>query len=136
MSTAPDSSIVDNYREAGGEGPIYGQVTCCWTTSEEEAKTTAQRVWPNAAIKGDLSQELALPAHFEQAAENVSPDDVAEAIALGPDPLPYVELARKYVEAGFDHIAFHQVGSDQDGFFRFWSEELATALQAEISAAA
>jgi coenzyme F420-dependent glucose-6-phosphate dehydrogenase len=35
---------------------------------------------------------------------------------------------RKWQEAGFDRIALHQVGPDQDGFFRFWEQELQPAL--------
>jgi coenzyme F420-dependent glucose-6-phosphate dehydrogenase len=135
-STAPEASLVQGYRDAGGDGPVYGQVTCCWAESDEEAKETAHRVWPNAAIKGDLAQELPLPLHFEQAAQSVTPDEVAEAMALGPDPLPYVEMTRTFVEAGFDHVYFHQVGRDQEGFFRFWEQELAPALRAEIAAPA
>ena len=135
VSTAPEAPLVEGYREAGGDGPVYGQVTCCWAESEEQAKETAHRVWPNAAIRGDLSQELPLPLHFEQAAQNVTPDDLAEAVALGPDPLPYVEQARAYVDAGFDHVYFHQIGRDQDGFFRFWQEELAPALAGAAASA-
>jgi coenzyme F420-dependent glucose-6-phosphate dehydrogenase len=133
-STAPDASLVQGYRDAGGDGPAYGQVTCCWAEDEEQAKETAHRVWPNAALKGDLAQELPLSLHFEQAAQSVTPDHMAESVALGPDPLPYVEMTRKYVEAGFDHVYFHQVGRDQEGFFRFWEQELAPALRTEVAA--
>ena len=133
VSTAPEATIVDGYRAAGGDGPVYGQVTCCWADTEEEARATAHRIWPNAAVKGDLSQELPLPLHFEQAAESITPEDVASSLALGPDPLPYVEQARTFADAGFDHIYFHQVGRDQEGFFRFWQQELAGALRSELA---
>jgi coenzyme F420-dependent glucose-6-phosphate dehydrogenase len=128
-STAPDASVVEGYREAGGDGPCYAQVTGCWAASEEEAKQTAHRVWPNAAIKGDLSQELPLPLHFEQAAQNVTPDDVAESVVCGPDVERWVEQVTQYTDAGFDHIYFHQVGPDQEGFFRFWQEQLGPRIQ-------
>ena len=82
------------------------------------------RIWPNAAIGGDLSYELPLPRHFEQAAENVEPDDIAEKMSLGPDPEPYLEEIREYEQAGYTHIYLHQIGPDQDGFFRFWQDEL------------
>jgi coenzyme F420-dependent glucose-6-phosphate dehydrogenase len=130
ISVAPDSEVVGNYREAGGDGPRYAQVTVCWAASEDEAKETAHRWWPNVALKGDLSQELALPMHFEQACENVSPEDVAELMVLGPDLDPYVDLVREYVQAGFDHVYFHQVGPDQEGFFDFWRAQLADRLRA------
>jgi coenzyme F420-dependent glucose-6-phosphate dehydrogenase len=128
VTTSPDSSLVEAYRRAGGDGPRYAQITVCWAADEEEAKQTAHRVWPNAALKGDLGQELPLPLHFEQAAENVSPEDVAESVVCGPDPARYQEQVEQYVEAGFDHIYFHQVGRDQEGFFRFWRNELAALV--------
>ena len=129
-STAPDAEVVQGYREAGGDGPCYAQMTVCWAESEAEAVETAHRVWPIAGLKGDLSQELPLPRHFEQAVQSVRPEDVAETVVCGPDVERYVEQARQYVEAGFDHVYIHQVGSDQDGFFRFWETELADRLRA------
>ena len=54
VSTSPDAELVQGYRQAGGDGPVYGQMTLCWAESEEEGVATAHRVWPNAGIKGDL----------------------------------------------------------------------------------
>ena len=39
-----------------------------------------------------------------------------------------VETVKEYEQAGYDHVYFHQVGADQDGFFRFWERELRPAL--------
>ncbi|MBD0329422.1 MAG: TIGR03557 family F420-dependent LLM class oxidoreductase [Thermoleophilia bacterium] len=135
ISTAPDASLVQGYRDAGGDGPVYAQITCCWARTEEEGVRTVHETWPNAGLKGDLSQELALPLHFEQAVQLVTEDQIAGLVACGPDPRPFVEQVRKYAEAGFDHVYFHQIGRDQDGFFRFFREELAPALQRELAAA-
>jgi len=129
VSTAPDASVVEEYREAGGDGPCYAQVTLCWAESEEEAKRTAHRIWPIAGLGGDLNQELPLPRHFEQAAASVSPDDVAEAIPCGPDVDRIVAEAREYADAGFDHLYFHQIGPDQEGFLRVFRDELAPRLR-------
>jgi len=129
VSTAPDASIVENYRDAGGDGPCYAQVTLCWAASEEEAKRTAHRVWPIVGLEGDLNQELPLPMHFEHATATVSPDDVAEAIPCGPDVDRIVEHAREYADAGFDHLYFHQVGPDQEGFLRVLRDEIAPRLR-------
>ncbi|MBA3365121.1 MAG: TIGR03557 family F420-dependent LLM class oxidoreductase [Actinobacteria bacterium] len=124
VTVAPDEEIVQGYAEAGGTGPKYGQVTVCWAENEEQARKTAFEVWPNAGIKGDLSQELALPRHFEQAAQMVTEDDVAESVACGPDPDRHLEQIRKFADAGVDHVYIHQVGSDQEGFFRFYEREI------------
>jgi coenzyme F420-dependent glucose-6-phosphate dehydrogenase len=128
ITVAPDEEVVQSYASAGGEGPRYAQMTVCWAASEQEAKETAHRVWPNAGLKGELSQELALPLHFEQAARNVTPDDVAEIVVCGRDPERWVEQVQQYLDAGLDHIYFHQVGRDQEGFFRFWESELRSRL--------
>ena len=125
IAVAPDEELVEAFRAAGGQDkPLYGQVTVCWAESEEEARRTAHEWWPTAAVPGDLSQELPLPRHFEQAAKAVSEGDVAEAVVCGPDPEPHVAQIREFADAGFDHVYIHQVGPDQDGFFEFYEQEI------------
>jgi coenzyme F420-dependent glucose-6-phosphate dehydrogenase len=41
-----------------------------------------------------------------------------------------LESVRRFVDAGYDHLYFHQIGPDQDGFFSFWVDELQPALAA------
>jgi G6PDH family F420-dependent oxidoreductase len=127
-STSPDAEVVTAYRDNGGHGPVYGQITLCWAPSEDAAKRTAAEQWPNAAIPGQMSQDLPTWTHFGQLSTLVEPDRVAEQIVCGPDAAPVVEAARKYAEAGFDRLHLHQVGEDQDGFFDFWERALAPAL--------
>ena len=128
--TSPDPEVLDAFRAGGGRTkPVYGQVTVCWAASEDEAKKTAHRIWPNAGVPGDLSQELALPRHFEQASSLVTPESMAEHMPMGPDPQRYVEALREYVDAGVENVYIHQVGPDQAGFFRFWTDELLPSLE-------
>ena len=127
ISTAPDDEVTSAYRDAGGEGPRYGQLTVCWAEDEAEARATALQIWPNAAVPGRLSQELPLPADFESVAELVTEDMIAEQIVCGPDPEEYRRRIAEYADAGFDHLAIHQVGPDQAGFLRFYERELAGA---------
>jgi coenzyme F420-dependent glucose-6-phosphate dehydrogenase len=128
IGVAPDAEVVDKFDEAGGSGkPKYGQITACWAESEEAGRKTIAEVWPNAGLKGDLSQELATPVLFEQACELVREEDL-ESLPAGPDPEPYIEATREYEQAGFTHIYFHQIGRDQEGFFRFWREQLQPRL--------
>lgn len=127
-STSPSTEIVDAYRQAGGRGPVYGQVTVCVASDEAQARKTALEVWPNAGIPGQLSQDLPTWTHFQQVSQLVTADKVAERIACGPEPGRIVEITRQYLEAGFDHIHFHQVGPDQRGFLDLWRTKLAAAL--------
>jgi len=129
ISTAPNEEVVQSFRNAGGEGkPVYGQLTACWAEDQEKAVRTALAVWPNAVIAGELGQELPLPRHFEQAAEMVRGDDLRQSMPLGPDPEPFLSAIRDFADAGFDHVYVHQVGEDQEGFFRFFEQELLPKL--------
>lgn len=128
MSTAPEAEVIKTFEQAGGSGPKYGQITVCWAEDTDTAKKRAYEIWPNAAISGQLSQDLPTPAHFAQAAEMVDADDVAERVVCGPDPGPHIEMIERYRDAGFDHVYFHQVGPDQDGFFRFYADEVLPKL--------
>ena len=128
VSTSPDAELVDAYRKAGGSGPRYGQLTVCWAENERDAVKTALEWWPTAAVKGELGQELPLPRHFEQAAENLDEEAIAEVIVCGPDVDRYLEGITLFEDAGFDHVYLHQVGPDQEGFFDFARRELLVAV--------
>jgi coenzyme F420-dependent glucose-6-phosphate dehydrogenase len=127
-TVSPEAELIEKFTEAGGSGPRYGQVTVCWAADEDEAKKTAYEWWPNAGLGGELSQELPLPRHFEQAAKLVTPDDLAEKLPLGPDPDRHAESIKAFVDAGYDHVYIHQIGPDQDGFFDFFERELRSRL--------
>jgi hypothetical protein len=60
----------------------------------------------------------------------VKPEDIAEALPCGPDVERWAKDVQEYLDAGFDHLYFHQVGPDQEGFFRFWREQLGPRLGA------
>ena len=97
--------------------------------SEAAARATAFQWWPNAGLRGTLNQELPLPSHFEQAAEMVSEDDIADAVPCGPDPAVHLAKIQEYLDAGFDHLYIHQVGPDQHGFFEFYENALEPELK-------
>jgi hypothetical protein len=99
-------------------------MTVCWAASEAEAKRTAHKIWPNAALGGELSQELPTPAHFEQATSNATEEQVAESVICGPDPQRHIASINEYIHAGFDHVYIHQVGPDQEGFINFYQREI------------
>ena len=129
IATGPETELVSAYREAGGDGPLFGQVTICWAASEREARRTVREWWPTVAIHGEASQELPLPSHFEALVSSVTEDQVAEVVSCGPDPEPHLAKIRAYLDAGFDRVYIHQVGPDQTGFLDFAQRELLPALE-------
>jgi G6PDH family F420-dependent oxidoreductase len=125
INTAPDGEVVRTFDMAGGKGkPHYAQLTVCWAEDEASARRMAYDIWPNAGLKGQLSQELPTPAHFEQAVELVTEEMVAKEIICGPDADRHIAAIRQYIEAGYEHVYIHQVGPDQEGFLRFYQEHI------------
>lgn len=61
-------------------------------------------------------------------AKLVREEDVAKKIICGSDPERYLAMINEYVEAGYDHVWIHQVGPDQEGFFRFFEKEVLPKL--------
>ncbi len=125
IAVMPQAEVVQKFDKASEQRkPHIGKLTVCWAESEEEARRTAHAIWPTAGLKGALSTELALPSHFEDAAKLVGEDDVAEQIVCGPDAVKHIEKIHEYAEAGYEQIVVHQVGPDQEGFFRFYEREV------------
>ncbi|HUR16650.1 MAG TPA: TIGR03557 family F420-dependent LLM class oxidoreductase [Candidatus Limnocylindrales bacterium] len=125
IGTSASTDTVTAFEKAGGSGkPRYGQMSVCWAETEEEAVRVAHEVWPIAGMGGQLGQELALPALYEAVAELVTPDQIKESIVCGPDAEPVRKKIQEYADAGYTHVYLHQIGPDQEGFFRFAEREL------------
>ncbi|ELZ13640.1 F420-dependent oxidoreductase [Halovivax asiaticus JCM 14624] len=127
--SGPKGDVVDAFENAGGSGPRITQLHGCYAESESAAVDTIYETWPNGSLPGELGQELPTPKHFEQAAAMVDRDDIAESATLtDPDPEPWIDSFETAVDAGFDHVYFHQIGPDQEAFFEFFEDELAPKL--------
>jgi G6PDH family F420-dependent oxidoreductase len=123
VGTSPDAELVRAFEKAGGRGkPRLGELTVCWGRDAAVARRQALERWPIAGMSGPLYTELALPAHFEGAAEMVREEDLE--VVCGADPEEHLEAIRKYADAGYDHVWVHQVGPEQEGFFRFYEREI------------
>jgi coenzyme F420-dependent glucose-6-phosphate dehydrogenase len=130
IGIAPQSELIEAFDEAGGQGkPKIGQAHVCWAEDEDQAKELAVKQWSNEGLGGELSQELPTPAHFEQAAETVREEDICGTIPCGPDVDQFMDSVNQYFDAGYDHIYFHQIGEDQEGFFDFAERELLPRLR-------
>jgi coenzyme F420-dependent glucose-6-phosphate dehydrogenase len=130
VGTAPKKDLIDQFDRLSGPGkPKIGQVTVCWDRDEAAARQTVMEIWPTAGISGEASQELPVPAHFEQLSKMVTEDMLAREVVCGPDARRHVEAVRKYLDAGYDHVYVHQVGANQDGMIEFYASEVLPALR-------
>ena len=90
-----------------------------FAASEQEGRRIAKERQPNTAMGGDLSTELALPRDFEAVAELVREEDLEGSMVFGDDPASWREKIDEFEQAGFTHVALHNVGEDQQGFIEF-----------------
>ncbi|MFZ0014844.1 MAG: TIGR03557 family F420-dependent LLM class oxidoreductase [Acidimicrobiia bacterium] len=127
-TSGANGEVIDVFRGAGGEGPVWAQLTVCWDPDEEKARRRAHEIWPNTALPGQLAQDLRTVLHFEQAVKLVSEDDVAAEVPCGPEADPILERMGEMEKVGVDHIYLHQIGDPTSGFIDFWEQELRPAL--------
>lgn len=124
VTVGPDGDAVSQYREHGGKGPITGGLKVCWGPDRDECVRTVHRLWPNEALKGELSQVLPSPHHFEQATALVTEQHLTDALPCGNDPEEHIAAIQQYVDAGFDEIHVGHIGPDHDGFIDFYAREI------------
>src|SRR5947209_3662267 len=100
VTVQPDADGVSRFRAGGGDDKlVQGGTKVCWGEDEKQARATVHRLWPNEALPGELAQILPTPAHFEQAAQLVTEDMVAEEVPCGPDLDRHIEALEEYEQA-------------------------------------
>jgi G6PDH family F420-dependent oxidoreductase len=124
ICSAPNGDVVDRFLEANGSGPCMTEILVSVDDDERRAMRTVLERWPLPAVPGELTAELPLVRHFEQAAGPATEEDIRGKVVLGGDPARYLEAIQSAVTAGYDHVFLHQVGADQTRFFRFAEEQL------------
>jgi G6PDH family F420-dependent oxidoreductase len=128
INTKPNAELVHRFVDGGGKGIKAAGVKVCWGEDEQQCMKLVHELWRSSGVPGELSQELAMPSHFDQASQLVTAEQLAEKITCGPDPNAHAAAIKKYVDAGFDEIYISQVGHDQEGFFEFFNRELRPPL--------
>jgi G6PDH family F420-dependent oxidoreductase len=125
IGVAPVSETIEAFEAAGGTGKARaGQVAACWAESDEQARRIVREWWPNGALAGTIGADLKLPRDIEAAATPLTAEQAAEQIVVGPDPERHVEAIQNMIDVGYDHVYIHQIGPEQEAFFRFYEREV------------
>ncbi len=129
FATDPDEDLISAYAEAGGDGVKYCEVPLAWAPDADAAAASAHELFRFGVLDWNVLPELPNPKNFESATERITADHMADAFACGPDTARHLEVARDFVDAGFDHLALISAGPDVDGFFGFFESELSEPLR-------
>ncbi|MEZ4569361.1 MAG: TIGR03557 family F420-dependent LLM class oxidoreductase [Thermomicrobiales bacterium] len=90
--------------QGSGNRPKYLQLKVCYGDDEAKARSLAHKLWPTVAMPGQIG-ETATPLLFENIAELVTEDQVAEMIVCGADEQRHWRTSSRPSTRGFDHIA-------------------------------
>ncbi len=131
VAVEPKRELIEMFEQAGGAGkPKVGQVAVCYDADRDTAVERAHDQFRWFGLGWKVNADLPNPESFAAATQFVTPDQVADAIACGPDVEPFVEALRPFVEAGYTEVALVQIGAESQGEFIAWSErELLPALR-------
>ncbi len=123
--------VLAAFEEGGGEGkPAYLQVHVSWAPTEEEALATAFDQWRTNVFNPPLCWDLEQPAHFDEAARYVRPDDVRGPVLVSADPAWHRDRLLELVGIGFDGVWIHHVGQRQDEFIETFGERVVPEVRA------
>lgn len=129
MATEPDPALVKQYLDqAKSPGPRYGEVVLVYAENEEDALKVMHDRFRFGVFGWSVLSELPTVEGFEAAAKYVRPEDLKGMAGLGPDPESHLAVIRRYVDAGFDHLALLGAGDDQESFIDFFEQKLKPRL--------
>ena len=136
FAVEPDPDLVSTWHGLGGHGPAYGEMPLAWAQDEDAAVAAVLEKNAFALSGWKVMAELPNPGNFEAVTALATAEQARERFACGPDPKRHLHIARRFADAGFDHLVAMNAGPDPDGFMDFFARELAAPLRALTPAAA
>jgi G6PDH family F420-dependent oxidoreductase len=132
IAVEPKPELGEMFDRAGGSGKSrVGQVALSYDPDRETAVRRAHDQFRWFGLGWKVNADLPNPDSFASATQFVSPEQVAEQLACGPDVEEHVNKIKPYIDAGFDQIGLVQIGGAHQGAFIDWAErELLPALRA------
>jgi G6PDH family F420-dependent oxidoreductase len=131
IAVEPKPELGELFDAAGGTGkPRIGQTGLSFDRDEQTARKRAHDQFRWFLGGGHVMAELPGPTTFDAASTTVTEDDIIEQIPCGPDPGAHVAAVKKFVDAGFTHVAVVQIGGEaQDVFFDWAASDLLPELR-------
>ncbi|HEY9499654.1 MAG TPA: LLM class flavin-dependent oxidoreductase, partial [Terrimesophilobacter sp.] len=95
-----------------------------------EAALENTRFWAPLSLSKEQKHDITDPIEMEQAADALPIEQIASRWIVGSDPDEVVAQIRKYIDAGLNHLVFHDPRHDQRRFLELFERDIAPRLRA------
>jgi probable non-F420 flavinoid oxidoreductase len=110
-------AVIKAFERGGGKGkPMFLKVQLSYARTHEDALSGAFDQWRTNVLSGEKLADLALPGQFDEAAKDVTREDLERMVHISADPDQHIEWIRQYIDMGFKNIILHNVNRQQDEF--------------------
>lgn len=129
VGTDADPSLVSGFRDRGGDpAATYTELPCGWAPTDGEGAELLRSRFRFGTLGWPVLSEVPDERNFESLTEDVTAEDMADDLPVGPDPEVYAEAIRAYADAGYEHLAVIPVSDDVEAFLRFVRDEVEPRL--------
>jgi len=124
-------AMINAFERGGGKGKKRVlKVQLSYARSREEALSGAYDQWRTNVLSHENLGDFSQPAHFDRAAEKVTPGELEKMVHISPDPKQHIEWIRQYIDMGFENIILHNVNRQQELFIRDFGAKVLPHLKA------
>lgn len=116
-------------RRAAGK-PMHVKVDLSWAPTDARAVHQAHEQWRVHRLGREKLHDLKTPQELEQAAREVTEEEVRRFVLVSADPAQHVEWLRQRAALGFRSLDLHNVGRNQREFIETFGREVLPALRA------
>jgi len=129
MKSCPYLSLSYHFQRGGGAGkPMYLQSLVAYAEDDTQARQGAWERWRNNVFGNQTQAELALPGHFDEAAEVVRPKDMDRSVRISADLDQHVAWLQQDISLGFERIFVFNAAPDQPGFLNAYGQHVLPAF--------
>jgi G6PDH family F420-dependent oxidoreductase len=131
IAVEPKAELGEMFDAAGGAGkPRVGQIAVCYDPDRDAAVARAHQQFRWFGLGWKVNADLPNPESFAAATEMLTPGQVGDQLACGPDVEEHVTKIQPFIDAGFTEIALVQIGAEQQPFLEWAERKLLPALRA------
>ncbi len=122
---------VEAFREHAPKKPIALKVQLAYAEDEKTAIDGAHDQWRTNCVPGPVTQELRTPAEYDELAEGIDDEQVAENVRVSANPDEHVTWLRRDLDLDVDRVVLHDVCRNQGAFIETFGDDVLPHLDRE-----